>query len=34
MNKFTHLSDQERKKAMLPVLTGLLTLNVTTHKEC
>lgn len=24
MNKFTHLSDQERKKAMLPVLVELL----------
>lgn len=24
MNKFTHLSDQERKKAMLPVLAELL----------
>lgn len=24
MNKFTHLSDQERKKAMLPVLTELI----------
>lgn len=24
MNKYTHLSDQERMKAMLPVLTELL----------
>lgn len=24
MNKYTHLSDQERMKAMLPVLTALL----------
>lgn len=24
MNKFTHLSEQERKKAMLPVLVELL----------
>lgn len=24
MNKFTHLSDQERKKAMLPLLAELL----------
>ena len=24
MNKYTHLSDQERKKAMLPVLAELL----------
>ena len=24
MNKYTHLSDQERKKAMLPVLSELL----------
>lgn len=24
MNKYTHLSDQDRKKAMLPVLTELL----------
>ena len=24
MNKYTHLSDLDRKKAMLPVLTGLL----------
>lgn len=34
MNKYTHLSDQDRKKAMLPVLTGLLTLIVTTLKAC
>ncbi len=27
MNKYTHLSDLERKKAMLPVLTEDLTLG-------
>lgn len=27
MNKYTHLSDQDRKKAMLPVLAELLSDN-------